>query len=121
MYKRQLLGHTADENSWDSDESCHWNTCECGEEFNRESHDFEWITDKAATETEKGSQHEECKVCGYKLPAVEIPAAGTATEPGKTDNPQTRDSGSILLWLALAFVSCGAVYTLTVKSKKQKG
>ena len=36
-------------------------------------HSFQWIVDKEATKTEKGSKHEECTVCGYKNEAVEIP------------------------------------------------
>ena len=36
-------------------------------------HDYEWIIDKEATEETPGSKHEECKVCGDKKPAVEIP------------------------------------------------
>lgn len=32
-----------------------------------------WITDKAATETEKGSKHKECTVCKYVTQTEEIP------------------------------------------------
>lgn len=38
---------------------------------------MQWIVDKEATTTEKGSKHEECIVCGYKGAALEIPATGT--------------------------------------------
>lgn len=33
-------------------------------------HTFEWKTDKEATQTEAGSKHEECAVCGYAKEAV---------------------------------------------------
>lgn len=39
-------------------------------------HRYEWVIDKEATATEKGSKHEECKVCHDKKAAVEIPATG---------------------------------------------
>lgn len=39
-------------------------------------HDYQWIVDTAATCTEKGSKHEECKNCHDKKDAVEIPATG---------------------------------------------
>ena len=48
-------------------------------------HSYEWVTDKEPTATESGLRHEECRVCGDKKAAVEIPAAGTATDT----TPQT--------------------------------
>ena len=71
----------------------------------------------------KGSKHEECRVCGYKKAAVEIPATGTPTEPGKptdSDSPQTGDNSNMILWIALLFVSGGVVIGITVYSKKKK-
>ena len=69
----------------------------------------------------RGSKHEECRVCGYKKAAVEIPATGTPTEPGKptdSDSPQTGDNSNMILWIALLFVSGGVVIGITVYSKK---
>ena len=80
-------------------------------------------TSKEATATQKGSKHEECRVCGYKKAAVEIPATGTPTEPGKptdSDSPQTGDNSNMILWIALLFVSGGVVIGITVYSKKKK-
>ena len=58
------------------------------------THDFKWIMDKEATETERGTKHEECTVCGSKKAAVEIPATGAETgspEPAKpTESPRRR-------------------------------
>ena len=54
------------------------------------THTFEWVIDKEATETEAGSKHEECTVCGYAKAAVEIPATGTttpSTSPAPTTTP----------------------------------
>ena len=48
-------------------------------------HSYEWVTDKEPTATESGLRHEECRVCGDKKAAVEIPATGTATDT----TPQT--------------------------------
>lgn len=39
----------------------------------------DWIVDKEATETEKGSQHKECTVCGTVLETEEIPVIQPAT------------------------------------------
>lgn len=67
------------EDEWKSDGTAHWKECEeCGERLEEASHTFEWVTDKEATETEAGSRHEECSVCGYKKAAVEIPATGSS-------------------------------------------
>lgn len=79
--------HTADNTGWHFDENSHWNTCECGEIMNKAGHSFEWIVDKEATETEAGSKHEECTVCGYAKDAVEIPATGVIDEPTPEPSP----------------------------------
>ncbi|MEE0807557.1 MAG: hypothetical protein U0M22_08895, partial [Acutalibacteraceae bacterium] len=73
----KLAEHTPDNTGWHSDDNNHWNTCACGAKLNEAAHTFEWVIDKQPTETEAGSKHEECTVCGYAKAAVEIPATGT--------------------------------------------
>ena len=119
------LGHThaVDTTKYESDETNHWNTCSgCSEKQNVSAHEFEWKIDKDATATEKGSKHEECKVCGYKKVAVEIPATGTPTDPTpeNPNSPQTGDNSMIGLWIALLFVSSFGVVTTAVYGKKRK-
>lgn len=111
----KLTEHTADGSGWHSDETGHWNTCECGEKLNEAAHTFEWVTDKEATAAEAGSKHEECTVCGYAKAAVEIPATGDNTQ-----SPQTGDNSNIALWIAV-MLAAGAVLTGTaVYSRKRK-
>ena len=108
---------------WKNDATNHWHECSCGDKADKAAHDFKWVVDKEATATQKGSKHEECKVCGYKKAAVEIPATGTPTEPGKPtgpDSPQTGDNSNMILWIALLFISGGAVIGITVYSKRKK-
>ena len=108
---------------WKNDATNHWHECSCRDKADKAAHDFKWVVDKEATATQKGSKHEECKVCGYKKAAVEIPATGTPTEPGKptdSDSPQTGDNSNMILWIALLFVSGGVVIGITVYSKKKK-
>ena len=108
---------------WKYDADNHWHECSCGDKADKAAHDFKWVVDKEATATQKGSKHEECKVCGYKKAAVEIPATGTPTEPGKPtgpDFPQTGDNSNMILWIPLLFISGGAVIGITVYSKKKK-
>ena len=86
-------------------------------------HTYEWVIDKEATATEKGSKHEECKVCHDKKAAVEIPATGTPTDPTKPENPdspQTGDNSMMGLWIALLFVSGAGVVGTTVYGRKKK-
>ena len=119
-------GHSVSD--WKSDNTDHWKECTvvgCGViiEDSKAAHDFKWVVDKEATATQKGSKHEECKVCGYKKAAVEIPATGTPTEPGKPTGPdslQTGDNSNMILWIALLFISGGAVIGITAYSKKKK-
>lgn len=63
---------------WDSNATHHWRSCTTYGccvmlEKTRAAHDFEWVVDKAATQTAKGLKHEECKTCRYQKAAVEIP------------------------------------------------
>ena len=63
----------------------------------RETHDFIWITDQEATETEAGLKHEECTICGYAEAPVEIPATGPEepekpAEPEKPTEPDKKDA-----------------------------
>ena len=112
---KAALGHThdVDTTKYESDETNHWNTCSgCSEKQNISAHDFEWKIDKDATATEKGSKHEECVVCGYARPAVEIPATGSA--------PETGDNRNMFLWIALLSVSGFGIVTTAVYGKKRK-
>ena len=119
-------GHSVSD--WKSDNTDHWKECTvvgCGViiEDSKAAHDFKWVVDKEATATQKGSKHEECKVCGYKKAAVEIPATGTPTEPGKptgTDYPQTGDNSDMILWIALLYISGGVLTGVMVFDKRKR-
>ena len=139
----KLTEHTADETGWHSDETNHWNTCECGEKLNEAAHTFEWVIDKEATATEAGLRHEECTVCGYEKAAVEIPATGTTEDPsepptdtdkpsgdqtgdkdnsstGTTGSPQTGDNSNIALWIAVLLAAGVALTGTAAYSRKRK-
>ena len=112
--------------AWKYDGTNHWHECACGDKADTAVHIFKWVTDKEATETEKGSKHEECTVCGYKKAAVEIPATGSGngsadqpTNPGNTSSPQTGDNNSLALWFAVLLVSGGVLTVLGIISKKK--
>lgn len=56
-----------DYSDWKFDENEHWKECKYGDSvIEKGEHTFEWVTDKEATETEKGIAHEECTVCHAK-------------------------------------------------------
>ena len=114
---------------WKYDADNHWHECSCGDKADKAAHDFKWVVDKEATATQKGSKHEECKVCGYKKAAVEILATGSTTKPTDptqtnpntgAESPKTGDNSNMILWIALLFISSGAVIGITVYSKKKK-
>ena len=114
---------------WKYDADNHWHECSCGDKADKAAHDFKWVVDKEATATQKGSKHEECKVCGYKKAAVEIPATGSTTKPSDptqtnpntgAESSKTGDKSNMILWIALLFISGGAVIGITVYSKKKK-
>lgn len=124
----KLTEHTADGTGWHSDETSHWNTCECGEKLNEAAHTFAWVTDKEAAATVAGSEHEECTVCGYEKAAVEIPATGTPSDSdaptggGQTEDttsPETGDDSNIALWIAV-MLAAGAVLTGTTLYNRKR-
>lgn len=85
-------------------------TCDkCGESYTEaidaHGHDWEWVIDKEATETEAGEKHEECKTCGaVKSEGTEIPI------------PEVGDSSIILV--AVASIIAASAVTLTVIKRK---
>jgi LPXTG-motif cell wall-anchored protein len=130
-------GHIHDYGTeWKSNADNHWHECSCGDKKDEAAHSFKWVVDKEATSTKKGSKHEECKTCGYKRSAVEIPATGTTTTPtdttkpndttkpgntnGSEKSPQTGDNSNIFLWFALLFASAAGVTGITAYNKKKK-
>ena len=128
---------------WKYDETNHWHECEDGEKADITAHNFKWIIDKEATAAEKGSKHEECTVCGYKKAAVDIPVTdfrkSSDDQPNKpintasyenssadqlnntanTASPKTGNSGNIILWIALLFVSGGVFIAATAVDRKK--
>ena len=129
---------------WKYDSTNHWHECEDGNKADITAHTFKQIIDKEATATEKGSKHEECTVCGYKKAAVDIPVtdfrnssddqpnkpintasseSGSADQLNNTANtasPKTGNSGNIILWIALLFVSGGVFIAATAVDRKKK-
>ena len=116
---------------WKSDADKHWHECSCGDKTDVAAHSFKWVVDKEATATKKGSKHEECKVCGYQRPAVEIPATGSTTKPtdptgsnpntGALDDvPQTGDNSNMILWIVLLLASGLGVTGTVMYSKRKK-
>mgnify|MGYP004604164761 CR=1 FL=1 len=77
---------------WQKNENQHWKVCaDDGEKLEVADHTFgEWVTDKAATCTEKGKKHAECTVCGYK---AEEEIAATGHDYAYTDNKDGTHSG----------------------------
>lgn len=130
--------HTADGTGWHSDETSHWNTCECGTTLNETAHTFEWVIDKEATATESGLKHEKCTVCGYEKAAVEVPATGTTEDPSglptdadtstgdkdkldtvTTKSPQTGYDSNIAI-LFTVILATGTAITSTILYKRKR-
>lgn len=65
---------------WKSNTTNHWHECTCGSKSGEAAHTAsDWIIDKTATATEKGSKHKECTICGYTLKTAEIQALEVAS------------------------------------------
>ncbi len=64
--------HTFSE-EWTSDATYHWHKATCGHDEVSEKAEHVWgeyVIDKDSTETEKGSKHRVCSVCGYTETSV---------------------------------------------------
>ena len=106
--------------------------CEvCGKaygELDPKNHtDLEHIPAKAATEDSEGNiEYWHCGDCDKyysdKDGTKEITEADTVTAklPKNENRPQTGDSSNLILWIALLFVSVGAVIGTAVTEKKKK-
>lgn len=87
-YKLTVTPHEFSE-EWEPGADGHWHKCTvdgCDAKSGFAAHEFKWVVDKEATTTEKGSKHEECKACGYKKDAVEIPVIESGTTGGDQNN-----------------------------------
>ena len=106
--------------------------CEvCGKtygELDPKNHtDLELISAKAATEDSEGNiEYWHCGGCNKyysdKDGTKEIAKADTVTAklPKNENRPQTGDSSNFILWIALLFISGGAVIGTAVTEKKKK-
>lgn len=127
------LNHNHNYGEWVSDETNHWKECSlCGNMTDISNHTYKWVIDKEATSTEKGSKHQECSVCGYKLAAVEIPVIDDSTGTSDNENvdkvddnktqtlaPKTSDENNIVLWVAMLCVGLVGFGGIVIYNKKR--
>ncbi len=80
------------------------------------THNFEWVIDKEATETEDGLKHEEC-ACGEKQNEnTVIPKIGTENSPIKPDTNAT-----VIVWMIVGVAAVGIVaVAVAVVLKKRR-
>ena len=137
-HKCDLCGKTLSEHSGGKATCKDKAKCEfCGEsygELNVNNHsDLKHFSAVAATKTAEGNiEYWYCSGCKkyYKDAAAtqEIKQADTVTAkrpsgtitPGADKSPQTGDNTNLLLWIALLFISGGAVTATTVYGRKKK-
>lgn len=130
----EMIAHTLGE-SWKKDDDYHWKECTvCADQIDKTAHTFQWIIDKEATQTEDGSKHEECTVCGYEKAAVTIPKTGKTpltanpAKPTQTNNKptnsitsvETGDSHNIQIWVCVMIAAGAACVGVVVYSKRKK-
>ena len=57
----------------------------------------------------------------FRLPAPQQPTEPAQADPDTgAESPKTGDNSNMILWIALLFISGGAVIGITVYSKKKK-
>ena len=122
-----LSEHSGGEATCKDKAVCEYCRKEYGELAPNSHVDLKHFPAKAATKTAEGNiEYWYCSGCGkyYKDAAAtkEIAKADTviAKLPDDTKSPQTGDNSHMALWMALLFVSGGAVIGMTLVSKKKK-
>lgn len=93
-YKLTVTAHQFSKD-WEPGADGHWHKCTvdgCDVKSDFAEHKFQWVVDKKATTTEKGSKHKECTVCGYKEAAVEIPVIENGTTGGDQNSGNAGNS-----------------------------
>ena len=130
---KKLTDHTGGKATCKDKAKCEF----CGEsygELNANNHsDLKHFPAVAATKTAEGNiEYWYCSGCKkyYKdaTATQEIKQADTVTaklpggtvKPGADKSPQTGDNSNLLLWIALLFISGGAVTATTVYGRKKK-
>ncbi len=104
------MGHGEAETAWSSDGTNHWHKCSvCGSPLDSVKHTMKEVVDKEATETEAGSKHSECTVCGYKTASKSIPATGSGSAPS---------TGDATLPAVILLAGCAAIGCLFGKRRK---
>lgn len=125
------LAHSYSSEWTNTDSMYHWHECECGDRGDLAEHTFQWVIDREVTETTTGLKHEECTVCGYKKPAIEVypenpnptepSQAPEPTQPGNTEPaPQEGSFPWAIVVIAVVAVAAGGfcLYWFVLKKKK---
>ncbi len=106
---------------WKADGTNHWRECSCGAKAEEAVHSGGTASckDKAV-----------CSVCGvaygelaahtYKDGKCTVCEAADPNYVPETNSPQTGDNSHMALWIALLFISGGAVITLIIYAKKKR-
>lgn len=114
---------------WNKDQNSHWKECACGERTEEASHNWEFVTDQEATETEEGIGHESCTVCGYEKEKVTIPVKKTETsvtekeetkEPSSSQTavaPKTGDRTKTDVWTTLLVIAGVSLFYVVLYKK----
>ena len=124
---KKLIEHTGGKATCKDKAKCEVCGAEYGELDAKNHTDLKHFPATAATKTTEGNiEYWYCEGCGKyysdKDGTKEIKKADTVTAKLKDDSksPQTGDTSNLALWIALLFVSSGAVIGTTVVSRKKK-
>ncbi|MBQ4600491.1 MAG: right-handed parallel beta-helix repeat-containing protein [Oscillospiraceae bacterium] len=107
------LEHTYNESWYTKDLMFHWHECECGDRGDFGKHTLEWIIDKEATEDESGKKHQQCSVCGYQGPVLDLYYGEIV--PGVNDGNPVATAAII----AAAVAALGGAGFFLLRKKKQ--
>ena len=87
----RYTGHVHSYGDWKFDKDNHWKECTAGDDIIAKAAHTPggWVVDQPATETETGSQHQECTVCKYVMKTEAIDPIGVKYTRRTLTDPDT--------------------------------
>ncbi|GAA0263725.1 hypothetical protein GCM10008922_23600 [Faecalicatena contorta] len=87
----RYTGHVHSYGDWKFDKDNHWKECTAGDDIIAKAAHTPggWVVDQPATETETGSQHQECTVCNYVMKTEAIDPIGVKYTRRTLTDPDT--------------------------------
>ena len=114
---------------WKYDADNHWHECSCGDKADKAAHDSSGLLIRKRPQPKRAPSMRSARFAATRrrqlrfwLPAPQQnrPILRKQLDNDRAEGPKTGDNSNMILWIALLFISGGAVIGITVYSKRRK-